>query len=222
MNMLQIIVDVIMALIIAFLVFLGVKRGFAKSFFKSTKIVFVILVTILIGSLIVSLCQNLFVNAMFEGKISDKLVSYTEQSEGEFDFEKVKEGIPAIIRNIVPMDEIEQQFSTLSGDEISKAREIGTQIEKIVINIVSNVTGYVIAFILSFIICSIAIAIIERVFELPVINWLNRLGGVFWGVANAYLTTSFIVCVIALIFGNDFVNGTIVTKAIYYIGLFTF
>ena len=222
MNIFQIIVDVIMVLIIALLVILGIKRGLAKSFFKSTKIIFVILVTLLIGSLVVSLCQNLFVKNMFEGTISNRLVSYAEQSEGEFNFETVKEGIPAIVRNLVPMDEIEQKFSTLSGDKTENARVIGEQIEKIVIDVVSNVIGYVLAFIISFIICSIAIAIIVKVFELPVINWLNRLGGVFWGVANAYLTTSFLVCIIALIFGNDFVNGTVITKIIYYLGLFTF
>ena len=152
MNIYQIIVDVVMVLIIALLVILGIKRGLAKSFFKSTKIIFVILVTVLIGSLMVSLCQNLFVENMFEGTITDKLVSYAEQSNGEFSFETVKEGIPAVVRNLVPMDEIEQKFLTLSGGKTENARLIGEQIEKILIDVASNVIGYVLAFIFSFII----------------------------------------------------------------------
>lgn len=222
MNIFQIIIDVIMVFIIALLVILGIRRGFVKSFFRSTKIIFVILITVLIGSVFVSLCQNMFVGQMFEGKISDKLVERAEKDSANFGVEQIQDELPAIVKNIIPTNEIENDFLTLSGNNVEKARAIGEKIEKTATSIVSNVLGYVIAFIVSFIVCSIGIIILEKIFSLPVLSWLNRLGGVFWGLANAYLTTSLIVCIVALVFGNDFVNGTIVTKTIYYFGLFTF
>ena len=222
MNIFQIIIDVIMLLIISLLVSLGTKRGFVKSFFRSTKIVFVILITVLIGSLFVSLCENMFVGEIFEGKISEKLVIRAEKDFENFGIEQIKDELPPIVRNIIPMNEIENHFSTLSGNNVEKARAIGERIEKTATSIVSNVLGYVISFVVSFIICSIGIIVLEKIFSLPVLSGLNRLGGIFWGIANAYLTTSFIVCIVALIFGSDFVNGTIVTKTIYYFGLFTF
>ncbi len=222
MTTLQIIADVIVGLIIALMVFLGVKRGFVKSFFKSTKIFFVILVTILIGSLVVSLCQNLFVNSWFEGTVSDKLVERAESLEGELDFAWVKESVPVVFANLVSMDELEKDFSSLSGNKTEIAREIGEKIEDAVIDVVSNVIGYVLAFVLSFIICTVAILIIQKVWEMPVLGWLNHLAGVLWGIASAYLWTSVAVCIIAWIFGNDFVEGTLITNLIYKIGLFTF
>ena len=222
MTALQIISDVVVGLIIGLIVFLGVKRGFVKSFFKSTKIFFVILVTILIGSLVVSLCQNLFVNSWFEGTVSNRLVEKAESIEGELDFATIKDSVPAILTNFVSMDEIEKDFASLSGNKTEIAREIGKKIEGTVIDVVSNVIGYALAFVLSFIICTIAILIIEKVWEMPVLGWLNHLAGVLWGIASAYLWTSVAVCIIALIFGNEFVEGTYVTNLIYKIGLFTF
>ena len=222
MDFFQIIIDVIMVLIIALLVILGIKRGFVKSFFRSTKIVFVILVTVLIGAVFVSLCQNMFVNDMFEGKISDKLVAKAEKDSSNFGVEQISDELPTILINIIPMDEIESDLATMSGNVTEKAKMIGEKIEGTLISLVSNVFGYAIAFVVSFIICSVGIVILEKIFSLPVLSWLNRFGGVIWGFANAYLTTSFIVCIVALIFGNDFVNGTVVTKIIYYFGLFTF
>lgn len=222
MTALQIISDVVVGLIIGLMVFLGVKRGFVKSFFKSTKIFFVILVTILIGSLIVSLCQNLFVNSWFEGTVSDKLVEKVESVEGELDFATIKESVPSVLVNLVPMDELENEFSSLSGNKTEIAREIGKKIEGTVIDVVSNVIGYALAFVLSFVICTVAILIIQKVWEMPVLGWLNHLAGVLWGIASAYLWTSIAVCIIALIFGNEFVEGTLVTNLIYKIGLFTF
>jgi uncharacterized membrane protein required for colicin V production len=222
MTTLQIISDVVVGLIIALMVFLGVKRGFVKSFFKSTKIFFVILVTILIGSLIASLCQNLFVNSWFEGTVSEKLVEKAESIEGEIDFAWVKESVPSAFANLVPMDELEKEFSSLSGNKTEIAREIGKKIEGAAIDVVSNVIGYVLAFVLSFIICTVAILIIQKVWEMPVLNWLNHLAGVLWGIATAYLWASVAVCIIALIFGNEFIEGTFVTNVLYKIGLFTF
>ncbi len=221
MDALKIIIDIVMALIIVLLVILGIKRGLVKSFFRSTKIVFVILLTLLIGSLVVTLCQNLFVNGMFEGKVTEKLISAAQESNGNFNFESVKDETPSIIANIVPMDKMEQHFDSLSGSDTEKASAIGGVIEDALISVVSNVLGYILAFILSFIICSIAIFALEKFFELPVLSWLNHLGGVFWGLANAYLVTSLAVCVVALIFGNEFIEETMLTKIIYNFGLFT-
>ena len=118
MNIFQIISDILIVLIIALSLILGVKRGFVKSFFKSTKLLLVILVTFIIGSLIVTVCQDLFVDKMFEGKISEKLVSQAAQTEGEFGFEAVEKEIPTIVQNIIPMDDIEKHVSTLSGEKV--------------------------------------------------------------------------------------------------------
>ena len=222
MGLLKIIVDVVVVALVALLVFLGVRRGFVKSFFKSTKIFFVILVTILIGSLVASLCQNWFVEGWFDGKVSNALVEKVEKIDGEVTFEEITKGVPGIVNKLVPMGEIEEYFNTLSGNKVDIAKSVGTKIESVIISVVSNVIGYILAFVISFIICTIAILIIENIWELPVLGWLNHAAGVLWGVANAYIVTSLVVCIVALIFGNDFINGTVVAKIIYKIGLFTF
>ena len=222
MNIFQTILDILMVLIIGVIMILGVLRGGAKSFFKSTKLIIVILVTLLIGSLVVTLCQNLFVAKMFDGKVSDALVAQAQQGNGEFTFESVKAGIPNTIQKLVPIDEIEQKFNTLSGSAVDNARAIGEHIENITTDIVSNIVGYVVAFILSFIICRIAIFLIQKVVEIPSLKWLNRIAGILYGIVSAYFTTSTVAIIVAILFGHDFIDGTIVTKFIYNIGLFSF
>lgn len=222
MNIFQTILDIVMVLIIGATMILGIIRGGAKSFFKSTKLIIVVLVTMLIGSLVVTLCQNLFVAKMFDGKISDQLVSQVEQGNGEFTFEAVKEGIPDMVQKLVPMDEIEQKFDSLSGSAVDNARAIGEHIENIATDIVSNIVGYVIAFIVSFIVCSIAILLIEKIVEIPSLKWLDRIAGTLYGIVSAYFATSTVAIIVAIIFGNEFIDGTIVTKFIYNIGLFSF
>ena len=222
MNIWQIICDVIIVLIIAFSVLWGYKRGFVKSFFQSSKLLLVILATFLIGSFVVTLCQDTFVEPMLEGKISEKLVARAEQMDGEFNFEVVEEEIPTIVKNLIPMASVKQQFSTISGEKTEVASAIGTRIEGVLVNIVSNIVGYILSFIVAFTVLSVVIWLLDKFFSLPVLNVANRLAGIVWGIASAYLTTSTLVCIISLFFGNEFVNGTIVTKFIYYIGLFSF
>ena len=222
MNIFQTILDILMVLIIGVTMILGVLRGGAKSFFKSTKFIIVILVTLLIGSLMVTLCQNLFVSKMFDGKVSDELVARVEQSNGEFTFKTVKECVPDMIQKLVPMDEIEQKFDGLTGSGAENARAIGEHIENTVTKIVSNIVGYVVAFIISFILCTIAIFLIQKLVEIPSLKWLNRIAGILYGIVSAYFTTSTIAIIVAILFGYEFIDGTIVTKFIYNIGLFTF
>ena len=222
MGTLKIVIDVILALIIAFLVFLGVKRGLVKSFFKSTKIFFVILITILIGSFLAGACKVAFIDDAFDGVIADGMVEYAEKLEGKFDANSLEESIPTFVQNIVSMEEIRAYSETLSGDNTEVARAVGEKIENSVINIVANVTGYVMAFVISFIFCTIAIKIIEKFWELPTLGWINHLSGILWGVANSYIVTSFLVCIVALAFGSEFIDKTALAKLIYKIGLFTF
>ncbi len=222
MNIFQTILDILMVLIIGVTMILGVLRGGAKSFFKSTKLIIVIIVTLLIGSLVVTLCQNLFVSKMFDGKVSDKLVARVEQSSGEFTFETVKDCVPDTVQKIVSMDGIEQKFDGLSGSGVEKARAIGEHIEDTATEIVSNIVGYVVAFILSFIICTVAIFLIQKVVEIPSLKWLNRIAGILYGIVSAYFTTSTVAIIVAILFGYEFIDGTIVTKFIYNIGLFSF
>ena len=221
MGALKIIIDVILALVIAVLVFLGVKRGFVKSFFKTTKLFFVILLTILIGSFAVGICRDMIIEPAFTGQITDRLVAYAEQSDGEFNVEAVNKNVPAFVQKLISMREVEESIPTISGNDTDVARAIGVQIEGMVIDLTSNITGYVIAFVLSFIFCTIAIKIIEKFWELPTLGWINHLSGILWGVANSYLVTSFIVCIVALVFGVEFIEGTALTQLIYKIGLFT-
>ena len=221
MKILQIISDVLLVLIMALSVFWGIKRGFVKSFFKSIKLILVILVTIIIGSMVASVCQNTFVDGMIEGKISNKLVAQAQQGE-ELDFETIKNGVPGIVKNIVPMDEIEEYHAGLSGDNVEVAQAVGEKIENVLISIISNVVGYVLAFIISFILCTVLIFLLDKFFELPVLNGLNRIAGIIWGVACGYLSASTIAWIIALAFGRGFVNGTVVTDFVYNIGLFSF
>lgn len=217
----QIGIDVALVLAVLVIVFIGIKRGLVKSFFKSTKFLIVIVITALIGSCFVGLCEEHIVGKFLEGKISDAIVQKAQGLEGDIDVEQLTSSMPEAIQAFIPTEDIEEYLGSLKGEGQEMVVEFGQKVEDIAIKSLSETLSYVITFVLVFIVYSILILLIEKIFDLPVLSGLNKIGGAIWGLCSAYLFVSSAVLVVLWIFGLDFIEGTIVTRILYKIGLFT-
>lgn len=217
----QIIIDAVMLVSIAAIIAISVKRGFIKSFFKSVKILIVILVTVLIGTCLSGAFEDWFVGSMFENKVSDALVSAAEQAGESFDASSAIDALPSFITNAIPSEELDKYVSESSQSGVDMAREIGEKIENVLIKTVSDIFSYIAVFIIAFIVCTVAVIVLDGVFTLPVLNGINKIMGFVFGAAYAYVFASVAVAVAYLVFGADTLDGTLITKIIYKIGLFT-
>ncbi len=221
MSTWQVIVDIGMVAAIALIIFISIKRGFIKSFFKSTKLLIVIIITALIGSLFVGVFEKHVVSGFVEGKITNVLVQTAEGHSGTLDFDKLLDSIPSVAKNLIPVEKLETYFNSLTGSNVEIATKVGEKIEGIAINIMSKFLAYIATFVAVFILVSIAIIFLEKIGELPILSSFNRLFGCVWGIGYAYMFASIAVFVVLLIFGNDFIEETYITRFIYRLGLFT-
>lgn len=221
MNAIQIIVDVLMAVLGIGMIALTVKRGFVKSFFKSTKFILVILITIILGSSLTGVFEEAFVGGWFDGKISAPLAERVEESGETLGADAIIDELPDIVVKIIPADKIREYAATAPLGGAEAAREIGTKIEGTLSYTVASVMSYAAVLVISFVICSLLAVVLDRIFKLPVLNAVNKIMGFLLGTAYAYVALSVAVCIAYLILGADLIEGTLLTRVIYAIGLFT-
>lgn len=221
MNIGQIIADLLMIALAVLVICVNVKKGFIKSFFASTRIIIVVLLTILLGSSLTGFCQELFVEDMVEGKISSALVERAQQSGESLDVDSLLSGIPEPFSGLLPTDTVRGYFEETEAQGVEAAREVGLRIEDSLIGVISSVASYVIVFIIAFLLCTVGVWLLDKLFKLPVLNGINKTLGFVLGAFNAYFYLSALVCLAVLILGGDFVEGTVITKIIWRIGLFT-
>lgn len=221
MNKWQILLDILMCLSLAGFVFLGIKQGFIKSFFQYTKLTIVIIITMLLGAYLVGFCQEQFVAPRIEDKVSAVLVEKADSAGDSLKYEDLTSGLSSIVKKVLNAQVFKSYFDSLKGSAVEVADKLGEKIENVAISVISKIMAYFITFVLAYVLCTILIIFIERIFELPVLNGVNKILGSVWGLSHAYVFLSFAACVAMLLFGSDFVEGTIVTRLIYKIGLFT-
>ena len=220
-NIWQIVLDVVVFAVVAFIVATAIKQGFVKSLFKCTKMIIVVLLTAIFGSYLAGFCSEHIVSRVIDGRVTDVLVAKAEQGKEIADFDDLTKEVPSIIKKITPMQKVEEYFNSLSGTEVEKATMLGNKIEDVSIGILSRVLSYILSFVAIFLFCSVAMFLVEKFFEFPILNTINKIAGCIWGLSSAYIVVSIGLFFVALIFGNDFIDGTYLTKFFYRFGLFT-
>ncbi len=221
MNKWQILLDILMCLSLGGFVLLGIKQGFIKSFFQYTKLTIVIIITMLLGAYLVGFCQEQFVAPRLEDKVSAVLVEKAESAGDSLKYEDLTSGLPSIVKKVLNARVFKSYFESLKGSAVEVADKLGEKIENVAISVISKIMAYFITFVLAYVLCTILIIFIERIFDLPVLNGVNKFLGSIWGISHAYVFLSFAACFAMFLFGSDFIEGTIVTRLIYKIGLFT-
>ena len=219
--MIKILLDVILLALAIFIVVRAVKRGFVGSVFKLSKILIVLLVTVLLGSMVANLCAEWFVGGWFDGKFSSQFAEKVAQDSGGANVDSLIDSIPVFLRNILPVDSLNEQFASFKGEATELAASLGEKVEQLLTSVVSSIIGYVLTFILAFILFSIVAWILEKFVELPVLKQVNTVLGFLWGIAYSYLFVSIAVCVIGFFVDEAFINSTYVFKFLYNCGLFT-
>lgn len=221
MNKWQILLDLGMIAVIAAIVFIAVKQGFVKSFFKYMKMTIVIILTMVIGANLIGICETYIVGDRLDGKVSNILVQRVEASGEDINFDSLMNYIPETVRRFIPTSRLEGYFDSLSGDSIEIARKLGTKIEAVATEVLAKIIAYFGTFVLIYIFCTIGVAILEKFCEIPVFSKINRVMGFIWGLSHAYVCVSTLVCFVLIVFSNDFIQGTFITRLIYKFGLFT-
>ena len=221
MNKWQILLDVGMLGIIALITFIGIKQGFVKSFFKYMKLTVVIIITMILGVYLVAFVQDNIVADRLDGRVQEHLVAKAETFGESFDYDDIIEGLPNVAKKVASMNIVRRYFDSLTGSTADVARRLGAKIESVLSSVISKIIAYGITFIVVYILCTIGVFFLEKACQIPVIHGFDKVLGLVWGVSHAYAFVSLLVCIVLIIVGADFIEGTKITRLIYKFGLFT-
>ena len=219
--MFKLFLDVALLSLVIFIIIRSIVKGFVGSVFKLYKIIAVVLLTVLLGGAVVTMCRELFVAGWFDGRFAAKFAASAAGEVDKVSFESLMDTLPTFFRNIVPIEQLQEQYLSLSGGATDAASKLGETVDNALITVVSNIIGYVITFVAAFLVLSLVAWILEKFVQLPVLKQIDKLFGFFWGVACAYLWASVVVCVVGFFVDETFINSTYVFRFVYNCGLFT-
>ena len=218
----KIILDIAVVAFILVTVITCTVKGFIKTFFKSMKSVIVILLTALIAPSLVGVCQQNIVAPFMEGKISTAIVEKIGDVGESFDASMIEEQLPPIAKNILQMADFDDAIFNTDATGMTAIVDISNGIEEVIMRVTSYAITYVAIFIVISILLAIASKLLEKLGELPLIKTANKILGFVWGAVSAYIEMSFIVALLPLFTGVEFIEQTVVAKWIYENGLFSF
>ena len=218
----KIILDIAVVAFILITVITCTVKGFIKTFFKSMKSVIVILLTALIAPSLVGVCQQNIVAPFMEGKISTAIVEQVGDVGENFDASLIEEQLPSTVKNILQMANFDDAIFNTNATGMTAIVDISNGIEEVIMRVTSYAITYVAIFIVISILLAIASKLLEKLGELPLIKTANKILGFVWGAVSAYIEMSFIVALLPLLKGVEFIEQTVVAKWIYENGLFSF
>lgn len=221
MTVFKIVLDVILLAIVAFIIIRSVTKGFVASVLKLSRIIVAVLITVLLGGTVANLCAEWFVGAWFEGAFSSKFAEAAASGAEGVSFETLIDSLPVFLRNLLPIENLNEQYASLTGEATESARALGVMVENALTAVISNIFGYVITFVVALAVFSLVIWILDKFVELPILKQVNTALGFLWGVAYSYLFASIIVCIIGFFVDEAFIKDTYVFRFLYNCGLFT-
>jgi len=179
--MLNVLVDIILILTVVIGFILGVKRGFVKTIAKPVKII----LTLVIAFSFAAPLSEAVVEPRVKEPISNQMQEYIAENCGNITKENIKEELPTVLKIGASVFDI---------DVGALAEEDGVLVDKIItslispaIHVISTIITFVILYFLSGIVLSLAISILNTVFDVGFVGTFNRILGAVFSTAFAFI-----------------------------------
>jgi len=173
----SLVVDLILIAILAGCAILGYCRGLTKVLLKIVSFVLAIVIAfVLFKPISLLIINDTKIDDNIQNAIEEKMVGVVD-NVGENAEETVKEnsGMPAAMT---------QYIQDAIADSKENSEEAAKQAAKSVANIIINAGTWILVFILARIILIFAKSLLELVVKLPVINQMDKFGGVVYGLVE--------------------------------------
>lgn len=219
------IVDIIIVALLALSIIMGYKRGLVKTLFGCFSLIAAILLASLFGAPVGSAIKNSFLFDGVEQSVTNEISSKVDDvsglqaqtPEGEempqnsitmSDGQRIVEDFAnsdfgkTVFRLGVNEEQIKRDFANAIDNGIntfSGATDIKGLLVSIiagpVLDCIASALGTVIVFIVSLILLKILCFFIDKLFKLPILNTLNKYGGLVAGIISGFIGV-FALCMI--------------------------
>ena len=197
MSLINLICDVIIVCVFAFFLFRGYKSGFIKTAFRPKKIYAFILAYKFYQVLSDRICEQ-YVVPFVHTKIKEAIGSSNLDSSA-LSVNSLTSSIPDFVYKIAEicnLDIAQLAQKAIDGSENAVAEFI-TSITAYVANLISVIISFIVIYIVSRFALRIAEFILQKIFEAKILNIVNRIGGLFFGIISAFLFSLIVSYIIA-------------------------
>lgn len=195
-------IDIFFLILVLVCALIGKSRGLVKSLLGAVSVILAIVITMSFNE---PLTESLMKTRIYENIREDTLQKVTPKIENR------TIGENNILKSF--LDRAVDSANTLMADSIAAAAD---NISKSLLTLFVSV----ILFIASLLIIRVATRFVDKIFRLPVLNFVNSLGGMVWGVLVALIITYVSLAVVSSLalfndsgaFSKQFESSIIVKK----------
>jgi uncharacterized membrane protein required for colicin V production len=204
--------DVLLVAVLGFFLFLGWRRGFAGSVLKSGRLILTMVITLSCGSAFSSFMDRVWIHPPVYERVHARFTTMADAAGGRVD--TLISQIPAVFRSYLDAGAAERtQDMHRLADEWSQSVSDGIS------GVISSVIGHILLFLIAYAALTLAVVLLKRLTNLPVIGTLDRLLGLALGLVGGGLTAAFVAVILGAmlrIAGNDeLLEQTLLLRTVY-------
>ena len=184
------IVDVVIVVIFGLCIFSGYKNGLAKSLLKLATSVLAIIVALVLYKPFVSFVIN---NTLIDDNIQFSIEKIITQSDDENDENVVNED------SSMPEPIVKYLNSNLKKSVSAQKDKAITEVSKNAADLIVKIACIIIIYIIAKILLKIITVIFDIFTKLPVIKQFNELGGIIYGILEAFVIVLLVITLISII-----------------------
>ena len=215
------IIDISLIMIAAAIILIYTLKGFIKSVIGSSKILIAFLIALILAKSVGGWISETFLFEPINNSIFNSLSNMLGQAESQINLEglvsKLPDWVLAFSDNVGLSIEsiISDKFgSILTNDNIAS---VSTSIATSVSSVAATAIAFVSIFVLSLIALIILVFFLDKIFEAPILNKLNRTLGFIFGVISAFVALIVICAALSLVFnimsaGNPEISAEIMQE----------
>ncbi len=186
----SIVLDIILVLIVTLTVIIYCKRGFVRDILGFGKSLLSMIFAFVFGDAVGRFISSRFISPKITESVYNTLSGICHKGDQIFDISGFVQKLPESLRKLAEICGV--QFDTISknvADDTAvgadRLAEIASSVADPISSVISDLLGYILVFVAAYLLLLVGSFVIEKVAELPVIRFFNRILGFCFGLVSA-------------------------------------
>ncbi len=194
-------IDLILVAIVLIGIIMGIKRGFVKTVAKPVKLVAVWVCSFQTCSAFASK----FIEPAIGSSVTGRLASILRERFADMAPQSAKDDLPLVLKIAAGIFDIDVgQIANDSGAAF--ADQLAATFAGPLVSIVSLVISFVLLLIIYSLLFTVVIWILNAIFHIGPLSWLNKILGLVFGFAFSFILAWIVSMVVGFVFGLDIVQ----------------
>ncbi len=183
------------------IILLFTVRGFFESVFRFGRYIAALLMSWFWGPVLSRFLYEKWIFGWISEPLSEKISAFLANTVGSVDVEGLIESLPVLVRRFVDAEAMETKYGNTLASLDGVAADVAATISEPPASLLSNLIAYVAIYFLALLGLTLVFKLMNRVFDIPVLNVINRILGALLGVVTAFLVLSALTWLIGALVG---------------------